>query len=206
MRLIPRLLLLSLLSLGLLCSCLGGAKRLQVDYVLAASGSAGIEPGSVRLVTADLRADKSLLGPGALAKDLFKGSRGGLIDLKLTLPSGQTASRSSLTAERAVYEAVKEKLRLLGIMVDGDKPKCLVTININELNIDVTEDGDLAARVTLEAVMTNLDRSLTTRSWMEAESGQKRLIGDMGGSEVLSKALSKAADGLNFSSLNRFGN
>jgi hypothetical protein len=138
-----------------------------------------------------------------MAKDLFKGSQGGLVDLTLTLPTGQTVSRSALTAERMVYEAIKEKLSLLGIAVDGENPKATVTINIMELVLDLT-DGNLEAHATLEAVMNNPGHTLTTKSWVEADSAQKRLVGDMGGSDVLSEAVAKAVERLNFSSLNRF--
>jgi hypothetical protein len=194
----------SVLSLGLFISCVGTPKRLQLEYIPAIAESPSLDPASVRLVVTDQRADKNIVGPAAFAKDLFKGSQGGLMDLNIILPGGQQVARSVLTADRVVYEAVKERLNLLGVKVDGENPKATITINIADLNVDL-KDGDLIAHARLESVITNTGNPLVTRAWVEADSSQKKLpLIDSGGSEVLSEALERAANRLNFVSLNRF--
>ncbi|MDR3153798.1 MAG: hypothetical protein LBW85_05880 [Deltaproteobacteria bacterium] len=191
------------LTLLLAASCIGGAKRLGLSY--SPIPGAKLDRGTVQLVINDARPSKSIVGPEALRRDLFKGSQNGLVDFTVKLPTGETVSRSSLTVEAAVFEAVKERLRLQGVTaqtgVSGAKAR--VTVNIADLVIDV-QGSDLSSHVRLEAVMDRPGLELVTRTWAEADSSKMKLIGDMGGSESVSEALTLAVNRLDFSSLDRF--
>ncbi|MDR1166899.1 MAG: hypothetical protein LBO66_13720 [Deltaproteobacteria bacterium] len=188
-----------------LASCsFGGPNRLVATFAPLAQG-ATLTPGTVMLVVADARANRSLVGPEALGKDLFKGSQNGVMDLSVTLPTGQVVARSLLTVEGVVFEAVKERLRLLGINAEttNANAKCRITINIADFVVDA-RGSDVIAHVRLESVVDRPGLDLVTRSWAEADSSKFKLIGDMGGDESLSQALSLCVNRLDFSSLNRF--
>ncbi|MDR2199676.1 MAG: hypothetical protein LBR53_09535 [Deltaproteobacteria bacterium] len=196
------------LILGLsivMTACLVGApKRLNISYAPQAGGSR-LTPGTVYLVVHDARSDRSLVGPGALDKNLFKGSQNGQVDLSVILPTGQSVARSLLTVEEVVYEAVKERLRLLGIVANPDNrnAKARVTINVADFVLDASGTNALA-HVRLEAVIEGPDTQRVTRGWAEADSSKFKLIGDMGGAESLGEALTLAVNRLNFSSLNNY--
>ncbi|MDR2349936.1 MAG: hypothetical protein LBF41_04830 [Deltaproteobacteria bacterium] len=205
MRSLPTSKILLVLAGALLIgSCGGGAKRLNLEFNPVA-GTTTVNPGTVKLVVVDDRSDKSLVGPGALAKDLFKGSQNGVVDLEVTLPTGQKIARSVLTAEQAVFEAVKERLNVLGIRADsgGEGAKASVTVSIIRCDVDLV-DSEVVARVRLESVVTSPGHPVTSRFWAEADSSRRKLIGDMGGAEALSEALTLAVNRLNFQSLDQY--
>jgi hypothetical protein len=199
----PALALAILLSLSL-TACLGGQKRLTLE-VSPAAGGAALTAGHVFLVVNDTRQNRSLVGPAALEKNLFKGSQGGQVDLSLRLPSGQTVGRSQLSVTQAVYEAVKERLALLGITAGPTNvnAKARVTVNVADFVLDA-QGTDALAHVRLEAVIEGRDMQRTTRVWAEADSTKFKLVGDMGGAASLGEALSLAVNRLNFSSLNNY--
>ncbi|MDR2613114.1 MAG: hypothetical protein LBG06_09950 [Deltaproteobacteria bacterium] len=190
------------LTMFLLASC-GGASRLGLTY--SPIPGAILQRGTVQLVVRDARPVKNLVGPEAMNRNLFKGSQDGLVDLKVSLPTGETVARSMLTVESAVFEAVKERLRLQGVTaqtgVSGAKAR--VTVSIVDLSIDV-QGSDLASHIRLEAVMDRPGIDLVTRTWAEADSSKMKLIGDMGGAQSLSEALTMAVNRLDFSTLDRF--
>ena len=193
------------LSLSLvLAGCLGGSKRLTITYA-PQSADSRLTPGNVFLVVNDARSNRSLVGPSALDKDLFKGSQNGQVDLSVALPTGQTIARSQLTVEQAVYEAVRERLRVLGITGAPSNvgAKARVTINIADFVLDA-QGTDAVAHVRLEAVIEGPDMQRTIRSWAEADSTKFKLVGDMGGAGSLSEALTLAVNRLNFSGLNNY--
>jgi hypothetical protein len=198
------------LAFAMLClflpACLGGGKRLLVSYAPVA-GTVSINPASVQLKVIDERADKSLVGPGAMEKDLFKASQTGAVDLEVTLPYGQKAARTALTSEQMVFEAVKERLKVLGISASSGEAgaKAVIEVKIAELHIDA-KGSEVAARCRLETVIRKSggDYPPPSRSWSEADSSRRKLIGDMGGAEALSEAISIAVNGLNFASLDQY--
>jgi hypothetical protein len=187
-----------------LASCIGGAKRLNVA-VSPVAGGPQLNPGTVFLVVTDVRQNRSLVGPSALEKNLFKGSQSGQIDLSVTLPTGQTVSRSLLSVQEAVFEAVRERLRLLGITANpnNQNAKARVTINIADFVLDA-QGTDALAHVRLEAVIEGPDMQRVYRSWAEADSSKFKLIGDMGGAQSLGDALTLAVNRINFSPLNYY--
>jgi hypothetical protein len=128
-----------------------------------------------------------------------------VVDLSVTFPSGQKVARSALTLEQTVFEAVKERLNVLGVKADsgGQGAKATITISIADFIVDLKE-SDLVAHVRLESVINNEGHPLTTRSWAEADSSRRKLIGDMGGANALSEALTLAVNRLNFASLDKF--
>jgi hypothetical protein len=198
---------LALLSIGmslLLTACLGGQKRLNLNYAPVAGG-AQLTKGNVFLVVKDTRSNRSVVGPSALDKNLFKASQGGQVDLAVTLPSGQKVSRSLLTVEEVVFESVKERLKLLGITAaaNNTNAKARLTINIADFVVDAS-GTDAIAHVRLEAVIEGPDMQRTYRSWAEADSSKFKLIGDMGGADSLGEALTLAVNRLSFASLNNF--
>jgi hypothetical protein len=200
---LPKLLPALALTVLLASSCIGGAKRFDLAY--SPSVGAQLARGTVQLVVTDARAVNSLVGPEALNQGLFKGSRNGLVDLKVTLPTGETVSRSMLTVENAIFESVKERLRLLGIAAQTGTSgaKARVTVRIADLSIDV-QGSYLASHVRLEAVIDRPGLTYVNSTWAEADSLKRKLIGDMGGAESLSEALTLAVNRIDFSALDRF--
>ncbi|MDR1041116.1 MAG: hypothetical protein LBR80_13325 [Deltaproteobacteria bacterium] len=190
------------LTLLLAASC-GGPKRLGLSF--SPSPGALLNPGTVQLVVTDARALKSLIGPEALNRDLFKGSRNGLVDFKIVLPTGETVSRSMMTVEAAVYEAVRERLRLQGITAQSGTSgaKARVTVHIVDMAIDVS-GSDLTSHVRLEAVIDRPGLVTVTRTTVDADASRRKLIGDMGGADSLSEAITLAVNRLDFSGINRF--
>jgi hypothetical protein len=197
--------LLLVLSLCLcLCACIGSSKRLNVGYAPVAGGPQ-LRAGNVFLVVHDARSNRSIVGPTALEKNLFKGSQNGQMDLSVTLPTGQTIARSQLNMQELVYEAVKERLRLLGITASPNNvnAKARVTINVSDFVLEA-QGTDAMAHVRLEAVIEGPDMQRVNRVWAEADSSKFKLIGVMGGAESLGDALTLAVNRLNFSSLNEY--
>jgi hypothetical protein len=188
----------------LLTACIGASSPLNVPFAPLAGGGQ-LRAGNVFLVVNDARADRSLVGPGAAGKDLFKGSQGGRLDLTTTLPTGQKVARSQLGVQELVFEAVKERLRLLGITAapNNVNAKARVSINIADFVIDA-QGTEALAHVRLEAVIEGPDVRQVTRSWAEADSSRFKLMGDMGGAKSLGEALSLAVNRLNFASLDNF--
>ncbi|MDR1313581.1 MAG: hypothetical protein LBQ12_07775 [Deltaproteobacteria bacterium] len=191
------------LTLLFAASCFGGSSRLGLSF--NPSPGSQLHKAAVQLVVSDKRASKSLVGPEAMNRGLFKGSQNGLIDFKVTLPNGETISRSMLNVETAVFEAVSERLRLQGVTASTGTAgaKARVTINIADLAIDV-QGSDLASHVRLEAVMDRPGLELVVRSHAEADASKRKLIGDMGGADSLSEALTLAVNRLDFSGIDRF--
>jgi hypothetical protein len=191
------------ITLLLASSCMGGANRLGVTYTPQAGPQ--LQRAAVVLAVTDARPNRSLVGPEATRRDLFKGSQGGQIDLTVTLPSGETVARSMLTAESAVFEAVKEKLRLEGVTAQTSPAgaKARVTVTITDMTIDV-QGSDIASHVRLEALIDRPGLELRNRSYAEADGTRMKLIGDMGGAASLSEALTLAVNRLDLSSIDRF--
>jgi hypothetical protein len=197
--------LLPALALCLLftAACIGGgAKRLELTF--SPQPGAALQRGAVQLVVNDPRGG-GLVGPEALKRDLFKGSQNGKVDLKVKLPTGETVSRSMLSIEAMIYEAVAERLRLQGITAQKVPAgaKARVTVNVADLTIDVV-GSDIASHVKLEVVMDRPGLETRTRTWAEADSSKMKLIGDMGGAASLSEALTLCVNRLDFSGLDRF--
>ena len=199
----PALLMAAVVSL-FLASCIGSSKRLTLNYSPEAGG-AGLNPGNVFLVVSDQRPSKSIVGPGAQEKNLFRGSRDGQVDLSVALPTGQKVNRSQLSVTETVFEAVRERLRLLGVTANPNNinAKARVTINIVDFVLDA-EGTNAKAHVRLEGVIEGPDMLRTNRIWAEADSSNFKLIGDMGGDKSLGEALTLAVNRLNFSSLNNY--
>jgi hypothetical protein len=195
------LVLVALLASSLIaCSA---SKRLLVDFKPA--GGAPLTPGTVQLLVQDSRPGGQFIGPEALSRDLFRESQDGQVDLSTTFPTGAVVSLSHLTIPVMVYEAVKAKLGAQGVAAQPDTAgaKARVTIIVKEVSIDVA-GSDLRGRVALEAVIDRPGLGRTHRTNGFAESSKLKLIGDMGGSEVLGDALSRAINALDFSGVNSF--
>ncbi|MDR2404935.1 MAG: hypothetical protein LBE27_01015 [Deltaproteobacteria bacterium] len=195
--------LIIILFMGVLLTACVGSKRLNLGFLPVAG--AQLKAGNVFLVVKDTRANRSVVGPKALEKNLFKGSQNGEMDLLVTLPSGQKVARSKLNITELVYEAVKERLRLQGITAapNNVNAKARVTINIADFVLEA-QGTDAVAHVRLESVIEGPDMQRVTRSWAEADSSKFKLIGDMGGAESLGDALTLAVNRLNFASLNEY--
>ncbi|MDR2460944.1 MAG: hypothetical protein LBE38_09235 [Deltaproteobacteria bacterium] len=194
----------ALLALVILTSCIGTSSRLNLTYNPIA-GTTTINHATVQLVVVDGRQTPNLVGRTAQSQELFKGSQGGMVDFMITVPSGQTVSRSLMSVEQVVFEAVRERLRLLGVAANtgSSGAKCRVTVNIADFVLDVS-GSDVVAHVRLEAVMDRPGYELVNRSWAEADSSRRKLIGDMGGADALSEALTMAVNRLNFASLDQY--
>ncbi|MDR1036540.1 MAG: hypothetical protein LBT40_08205 [Deltaproteobacteria bacterium] len=201
----PALAAIPLMALTLLLatSCIGGSKRLGLSF--SPAPGAQLTPATVQLVVVDGRTSKNLVGPEAMNRDLFAGSQSGLIDFKVTLPTGEAISRSMLTIETAIFEAVRERLKLQGITAQTGTSgaKARVTITISDLSIDI-KGSELASHVRLQAVYDRPGIDLVIRSYAEADASRRRLVGDIGGADSLSEAITLAVNRLDFSALNRF--
>ncbi|MDR1545394.1 MAG: hypothetical protein LBU12_01480 [Deltaproteobacteria bacterium] len=198
--------LIGLLLIALMTLALAGctsAKRLVAEF--RPQGGAPLTPATVQLLVQDLRPGGQFVGPEALSRDLFRESQGGQVDLTTAFPTGATVSLSHLTVPVMVYEAVKAKLGGMGVAGQPDTAgaKARVTIIVKELSIDVV-GSDLLSRVSLEAVIDRPGLNLVHRSNSFAESSKLKLLGDMGGSEILGDALTRAINSLDFSGLNNF--
>lgn len=191
------------LTLLFATSCLGGSSRLGLSF--SPSPGAQLSRAAVQLVVVDGRQSKNLVGPEAMNRDLFTGSQSGLVDFKVSLPTGETISRSMLTIEAAVFEAVSERLKLQGITAQTgtNGAKARVTVNIVDLSIDL-KGSDLASHVRLDAVMDRPGMDLVVRSSAEADASRRKLVGDMGGADSLSEAITLAVNRVDFSGLDRF--
>jgi hypothetical protein len=196
-------LLISLLVATLILSACGPSKRLDLTFNPNVFG-ASLDPGQVQLLIKDQR-QTPLVGSGALNKDMFLASQSGLLDLTTVLPTGAKISKSQLSVENLVYEAVSQRLLLLGI---GSRPdtqgaKARVTVNILEFNIDVS-GSNIVSRISLEAIIDRPGMEKTFTSTANGESSKMKLVGDLGGSDTLGDALSRCVNNLNFTGLNSF--
>ncbi|MDR1395432.1 MAG: hypothetical protein LBK52_04590 [Deltaproteobacteria bacterium] len=192
-----------ILVLILLAAGCAGGRRLIAAY--EAHPGRSLSPGSVQLLVQDRRPSPDLLGPEAMAKDLFQASQGGQLDLTVTAPSGSRTSLSHLTVSQAIWEALRQNLALQGIQAltgtSGAKARVAVTVETFSLELSGRE---VVARVSLSA---NIDRpglpnSFQTRGF--GQSNRTHLFGDQGGSDALSEALTLALNNLDFSGLNNF--
>jgi hypothetical protein len=192
------------LALALLPGCvIGGAQRLNLSF--RPQGGQALQNGAVQLLVMDQRADKSLVGPEATAKDLLKESQSGLLDMVTTFPTGNTVSLSHLPVPALVYEAVKGKLQTLGINGGPDTTgaKARVTVYVTDFVVDV-EGSDYAGRVGLQAVIDRPGLPTIYRSNATGFGSKFRVLGNMGANDALSEALTICVNTLDFSGLNTF--
>ncbi|MDR1086448.1 MAG: hypothetical protein LBP22_16720 [Deltaproteobacteria bacterium] len=200
---IRRSLLSGLVLSLLLTGCIGKSQRLQAVYQVQPGRT--LNPGTVQLLVQDRRNSPDLIGPEAMAKDIFQASQGGQLDLVTETPAGSRTQISQLTVSQAVWEAVRQNLALLGInAVTGTSgAKARVTVTIETLSLELS-GREVIARVNLSA---NIDRPGLPNSYQTRGFGQSNsthLFGDQGGSDAISEAFTLALNNLDFSGLNNF--
>ncbi|MDR2352647.1 MAG: hypothetical protein LBF22_05695 [Deltaproteobacteria bacterium] len=161
--------------------------------------------GYVLLRVVDARQNKNLVGQKAMERDLFKKSQTGIVDLEIVGSRGEKYSRTNVTVENAVYEAIRYRLQHLGVNATSDPNiiKARVTVRIVDFKIDV-EDQQAVSTVSLEVAIDNPPSETVSRTWASSESAKVSLMFDMGGSDSISQALSRCVDRLDFNGLNRF--
>jgi hypothetical protein len=193
---------LKILALTLVVAGCASGQRLMAVY--EARAGSPLSPGTVQLLVQDRRSG-DLLGPEALAKDLFKASQGGKLDLTAKNPDGSQVFLTGLSVSKLVWEAVRRNLALKGIVANtgtaGAKARVTVTVETMALEL---KGREISAEVSLAA---NIDRPGLPNSYQTRGFGQSsrtNLFGDQGGSAALSEALSVALNNLNFSGLNNF--
>ncbi|MDR2142627.1 MAG: hypothetical protein LBR11_12750 [Deltaproteobacteria bacterium] len=191
--------------LALLLVLTGCVTSQRIMATFEAHPGAQLRPGTVQLLVQDRRPSSDLIGPEALAKDLFKASQSGRLDLTAKSPDGSQLALSNLIVSQLVWEAVRHELALVGItaIAGTQGAKARVVITVETMSVEL-EGHDVRAQVSLAA---NLDwpgvpNSFQTRGF--GQSARTRLFGDQGGSQALSEALTAAINNLNFSGLNNF--
>jgi hypothetical protein len=76
-------------------------------------------------------------------------------------------------------------------------------VTIRSLVLDV-KDGDLVSEASLEAFIDRPGLTQTFKSWATGDSSKMKLIGGMGGADILGQALSVCVNRLDFTGLNQF--
>jgi len=200
MRIFPRAAALAL-ALALLAACLG-AKSLRVVYTI--EPAAALKNYTVFLVVNDGRAMQDLVGPAARDQGLFPELRADRFDLRIIIPDGSEVTMTNLPTAAAVREAVSRRLAGRGVVVTAQRPAAQLTaeIDILDFKIDVA-DGDLVATVNL-SVKIYRDLSAVTTSGTQVVANRLKLPGGLGGDKVLSEALTRAVNDLDFSAVNRY--
>jgi len=189
------------LAAALLAACLA-AKSMRVVYTI--EPAAALKNYTVFLVVNDSRAIQDLVGPAARDQGLFPELRADRFDLRIIIPDGSEVTMTNLPTRSAVWEAVSRRLAGRGPIVTAQRPAAQLTaeVDIRAFNLDVAE-GDLMATVSL-AVKIYRDASAVTTSETQVVSNRLRLLGGMGGDKVLSEALTRAVNDLDFSAVNRY--
>ena len=190
-----------ILALAVLAACLG-AKSMLVVYTI--SPAAALKNYTVYLVVNDKRAIQDLVGPAARDQGLFPELRADRFDLRIKVPDGSEVTMTKLSTQAAVREAASRRLAARNVIVTAQRSAAQLTVevNIRVFSLDV-EDGDLVATVSLAARIYR-DSSAVTSSDTLVTSNRLKLLGGMGGDRVLSEALTKAVNDLDFSAINNF--
>ncbi|MDR1112011.1 MAG: hypothetical protein LBP92_15285 [Deltaproteobacteria bacterium] len=198
-----QLTILSVLLALAMSGCIGGGKRLNLDF--RPQGGLQLTTGIVQLLVVDNRPSKQLVGPEATSRDLLKESQTGLMDITTTMPNGTSISLSHLSVPALVYESVKNKLSTMGITANPDTSgaKARVTVYVTEFVIDV-EGSDYVGRVALRAVIDRPGLQTVHTTVASAQGTKFRLMGDMGANDPISDALNKCVNSLDFSGINTF--
>jgi uncharacterized lipoprotein YajG len=175
---------------------------MQVVYTV--DPAAALKNYTVFLVVNDQRAIQDLVGPAARDQGLFQELRADRFDLKIKIPDGYEVTMTRQPTVSAVREAVSRRLTARNVIVTAQRAAAQLTteIDIRAFSIDVAE-GDLAATVSLTARIYR-DASAGTTSAAHAISSRLKLLGGMGGEKVLSEALTKAVNDLDFSAVNNY--
>jgi hypothetical protein len=158
----------------------------------------------VQLLVQDRRTG-DLIGPEAKAKDIFKASQNGQLDLTTLSPDGSQLLVSDLSASKLIWEAIRRHLGLLGVTAitgsSGAKARVVVTVETLTVDLDGRE-AKATANLSVNIDRPGLPNSYQTRGF--GQSGRTNLFGDQGGSKALSEAVTIALNNLNFSGLNNF--
>jgi hypothetical protein len=178
------------------------AKSMRVVYTV--NPAAALKKYTVLLVVNDHRALQDLVGPAARDQGLFQELRADRFDLKIKLPDGSEVTMTNLLTQAAVREAVGRRLASRGVIVTAQRPVAQLTaeVDIRAFNIDVA-GGDLMATVSLAAKIYRDDSVVTTSNAM-VTSNRRKLLGGLGGDQVLSEALTQAVNDLDFSAINSY--
>ena len=189
------------LALAFLAACLG-AKSMRVVYTI--EPAAPLKNYTLYLVVNDGRAISDLVGPAARDRGLFQELRADRFDLRIIIPDGSEVIMTNLPTSAAVKEAVRRRLAGRGLVVTAQRPAAQLTaeVDIRAFNLDVA-DGDLVATVSL-SVKIYRDPSAVTSSDTHVVANRLKLPGGLGGDKVLSDALTRAVNDLDFSAVNRY--
>jgi len=189
------------LALALLSACLG-SKSMRVVYTI--EPAAALKNYTLFLVINDLRPTRDLVGPAARDQGLFPELRADRFDLRILIPDGSEVTMTNLPTAAAVKEAVSRRLAARGLAVTAQRPAAQLTAEVDILafNLDVA-DGDLMATVSL-SVKIYRDASAVTTSDTHVISNRLKLLGSLGGDKVMSEALTRAVNDLDFSAVNRY--
>ena len=188
-------------ALAVLAACLG-AKSMMVVYTI--NPAPALKNYTVFLAVNDRRALQDLVGPTARNQGLFQELRADRFDLKIIRPDGSEITITQLSTPEAVKEAVSRRLASRSVVVTAQRSAAQLTVevDIQTLSLDVV-DGDLVATVNLTGRVYR-DASSVTSSEARVNSNRIKLLGGMGGSRVLSEALTQAVNDLDFSAINSY--
>jgi len=189
------------LALAFLAACLA-SKSMRVVYTI--EPAAPLKNYTLFLVVNDGRAISDLVGPAARDRGLFQELRADRFDLRIIIPDGSEVIMTNLPTAAAVKEAVSRRLAGRGLIVTAQRSAAQLTaeVDIRAFNLDVA-DGDLMATVSL-SVKIYRDPSAMTSSDTHVVSNRLKLLGGLGGDKVLSEALTRAVNDLDFSAVNRY--